>query len=139
MNKPLSETHPTLWKALIDLNIDTIRHQPNMHTLIKATTFDMAEHERIVNAIKDLNHELAKGLREKEEEHERIVQEKVAEAAIIWNDCSFVLGEQSTLSRVKKAIEKTRTRWGATDPNMIAKHVLDDLVKEIGIDGLKEE
>jgi len=78
---PLSETHPTLWKYLLDEDeMYTCYQDTQVSKAIQSCTVDKEEHERRVSELDLIN-----------------IKDRVS---------SYRMSERHTLSRVKEAIEK---------------------------------
>ena len=121
--KPLSETHPTLWrelerlmgKSIIDLR-DT--------SFIQSTTIDLAEHQQVkidLQAFQQVSSEYDKEFERLKKEIHDFHMEKNAIAMRVYLDAKaegIAEGEQSALRRVKSVLLERLSLWrpnGATE------------------------
>ena len=108
--KPLSDTHPTLWKVLCEADWTEPPYDENYFSIdykkeIQSCTVDKAEHERIVDVWMKHSNE------------------------------SYLKGERDVLHRVKEAIEKLEDAMMDGEFNTIDFGI--QLRKELGLDEVR--
>lgn len=134
MNKPLSETHPILWKALSIEYYDGTPYESDLDIAqwIKSCTVDVVEHERVKQWATVLEEEI----KVREAEFERLKKEisdykenkafqyrgEKAEAIEYAHKTGLVEGERRAMERVKEAYLIHCNKW-----NVYPIHFLSEL------------